>query len=302
MPSALTPAASLIYSPTPSSSPSQSVAAAPLNDSVHLASFQAQVAEEKWLMSEARESERRRKLGDARARARPPPSGAAGVILQLPALAPRLAVHQEAVRLGLVGLQPAPPPACGPVAGQQAAVAGGQHAGAVDERTRHAASADGSVRVQRAVPHAAASSATSSSPHDDLVDLAVRYDTTPELIRRHNRRVVFQHLDNVHGEYIHIPVSDTFVLPQPVLLPPSGDRKDGEVRASEDSYVVPGAGGLTNVELKVQSEINRQFYAVRSFLSQIARRRGASSLGGPRSSVVPHIGDAGGEHRRRGVQ
>ena len=117
-------------------------------------------------------------------------------------------------------------------------------------------------------------------PTDDLVDLALRYDTTVEAIRRHNRRVVFQHLDNVMGEFLHIPVSEAFQLPTlPPVLAAMVAGGGAEEKNNED-YVVPGAGGLTAEELRVQSEMNRQFYAVRSFLSQVARRRTAVSSTG----------------------
>ena len=113
-------------------------------------------------------------------------------------------------------------------------------------------------------------------PTDDLVDLALRYDTTVEAIRRHNRRVVFQHLDNVMNEYIHIPVKESFQLP---VLPPAlaAAMSVSEDEKINEDYVVPGAGGLTAEQLRVQSEMNRQFYAVRSFLSQVARRRTAAA-------------------------
>ena len=75
---------------------------------------------------------------------------------------------------------------------------------------------ESSVGSQRFVDHLVV-------PGDDLVDLAVRYDTSVELIRRHNRRVVFEQLDNVLNEVLHIPVKDSF---QPSTPAPSSPAPD----------------------------------------------------------------------------
>ena len=40
--------------------------------------------------------------------------------------------------------------------------------------------------------------------------LVLKYDTDEELIKRYNRGVIFDHLDNMHGEDIFIPVSKSF--------------------------------------------------------------------------------------------
>jgi len=42
---------------------------------------------------------------------------------------------------------------------------------------------------------------------DDLTDLAVRFGTSEAEIKRYNRRVVFDRLDNVLGDTIFIPMS-----------------------------------------------------------------------------------------------
>ena len=65
-------------------------------------------------------------------------------------------------------------------------------------------------------------------PTDDLVDLALRYDTTVAAIRRYNRRVVFEQLDNVVGEQIHIPVTQSLQLP----VEPSCGTSDSSSAAS----------------------------------------------------------------------
>ena len=83
-------------------------------------------------------------------------------------------------------------------------------------------------------------------PDDDLVDLALRYDTTPGLIRQHNRRLVFDRTDNVTGEAILIPVPAAFVL-----LPTQ-----------------PGSGAA-NVDSASVEEPSR---AVRSFQRQLVKR------------------------------
>jgi hypothetical protein len=77
---------------------------------------------------------------------------------------------------------------------------------------------DDSVPSQRFVDHLVV-------PEDDLVDLALRYDTEVQLIRRHNRRVVFQHLDNVVGEVLRIPVKPSFQLPTPVPTQAEGEAR-----------------------------------------------------------------------------
>ena len=285
--SALTPIASPLYSPLPSS---QTVAAAPLNDAVHLASFQAQVAEERWLMSEAKEAERRQRQAEAereRSRLRTESSFAKSLASHVGSLFTNKRGSASSPSSGSSGrhrltpglsLDSKPPSQCASTPPPSTSA----------HRTKHLLTDQFAYNeqfpAQKFVRHLVV-------PTDDLVDLAVRYDTTPELIRRHNRRVVFQHLDNVMGEYIHIPVKEGFELPR-VLEPVGGVAVEEEAKGGDDSYVVPGAGGLTNVELARQSEINRQFYAVRSFLSQVARRRSAG-LGGPRAGLVPHIGDAG---------
>lgn len=96
-------------------------------------------------------------------------------------------------------------------------------------------------------------------PCDDLVDLAVRYRCSVSEIRQFNRRVVFEYLDNVMGEYIHIPIPDDFVFPRVDPNEKPGDERDLEV---------PGAGGFTLGELQLQAEINRQYYSERAFISQ----------------------------------
>ena len=280
-----------------SSLPSTSRSAAvspPICDSVHLASFQMQAEEERWLMAEARKAEARRRQAEQqrekerRVKAAQGSSVADNLANTFgPLFSPFSAVRSSPpsepgqgnrLRDSMKGLSldSRPPSQREPTPSSSPASASSPPArGLLTDQFVSNEQFPG----QRFVRHLVTGS-------DDLVDLAVRFDTTPELIRRHNRRVVFSHLDNVMNEFIHIPVKDSFVMPEPLLQPPASASAAGS-----DDYVVPGAGGLTHQELLLQSEINRQFFAVRSFLSQVARRRAMSKASGSRASAVPSVGE-----------
>ena len=66
---------------------------------------------------------------------------------------------------------------------------------------------------------------------DDLVSLAVRFGTTPDLIRRYNRKVVFDHLDNVVGDEILIPVKNGAVPPKQPLTSEDEDSERMRIEA-----------------------------------------------------------------------
>jgi len=56
---------------------------------------------------------------------------------------------------------------------------------------------------------------------ESLTALVIKYDTEEDLVRRYNRTMIFEHLDNLHGEYIYIPVQKnwTIQLVAPVSAP-----------------------------------------------------------------------------------
>ena len=273
--------------PSFASSPALPAAEMSSSESVHLANFQARVSEERWLMAEQREAESRRKRLDAnreqaRVRRERNPSISASFSQAFGGLfsplkkrgssgsspSPSSNSNKGKSRLvdSMKGLSLDSKPPSKVISDPPAAQTSPLH-------HKHLLT-DQFIRnendpSQKLVRHLVV-------PTDDLVDLALRYDSTVEAIRRHNRRVVFQHLDNVHNEYIHIPVNDSFQLPVVSAALASALSASEDEKRNED-YVVPGAGGLTAEELRVQSEMNRQFYAVRSFLSQVARRRTAAA-------------------------
>ena len=285
--------------PSIASSPALPAAEMSANESVHLANFQARVAEERWLMNEQKDAERRRKQMDVdrereRIRRERNSSVSASFHQAFGGLFSPLRKKgssgsspspsnsnkgQNRLIDSMKGLSLDSKPPSKVVSDPPAAQCSPLHHKHLltDQFIRNEADPS-----QKMVRHLVV-------PTDDLVDLALRYDTTVEAIRRHNRRVVFQHLDNIMNEYIHIPVSQSFQLPVvPVALVAAMAVAEDEKR--NEDYVVPGAGGLTAEELRVQSEMNRQFYAVRSFLSQVARRR--TAVAGTGRAFIGEDGEA----------
>jgi len=59
--------------------------------------------------------------------------------------------------------------------------------------------------------------------NESITSLVVKYDTEEDLIRRYNRTMIFDHLDNLHGDFIFIPVQKNWNLQ---LQLPSNVRDD----------------------------------------------------------------------------
>ena len=282
--------------PSLASSPALPAAEMSSSESVHLANFQARVSEERWLMAEQKEADKRRRQQEAqreRERVKSEHSVSTSLSNAFGGLfsplkkkgssgSPSNSNSNNKHRLvdSMRGLSLDSKPPSKVVSEPPAAQSPLHHRHLLtDQFVRNEADPS-----QKMVRHLVV-------PTDDLVDLALRYDTTVESIRRHNRRVVFQHLDNVMSEYIHIPVAESFQLPVvPLALQSALSEAAAEEKERNDDYVVPGAGGLTAEELRVQSEMNRQFYAVRSFLSQVARRR--SAVAGVGHAFIGEDGEA----------
>jgi len=58
---------------------------------------------------------------------------------------------------------------------------------------------------------------------ETIMGLCVKYDTEEDLLRRYNRTMIFEHLDNLHGDFIYIPVKKNWMLQ---LTPPTTVRDD----------------------------------------------------------------------------
>jgi hypothetical protein len=78
----------------------------------------------------------------------------------------------------------------------------------------------------------------------DLYNLAIQYGSSIPEIRRHNRRVVFEYLDNLIGEYIHIPVDPSLYSLHEKEISHSNNQEN----------------------LQQQAVINREQQAIASFL------------------------------------
>lgn len=93
---------------------------------------------------------------------------------------------------------------------------------------------------------------------DDLTALAVRYGTTEAQIKSLNRRIVFQVLDNVVGEFITIPATSHFRADQEAETPEERAKREKELEQKRQFL----AAQVFKEKAKVKDDAEAEFYLV----------------------------------------
>ena len=107
--------------------------------------------------------------------------------------------------------------------------------------------------------------------HDDLCNLAVHYGTSIAAIRRLNRQIVFDYLDNCIGDTISIEVDHDWIDRAPADSQLTPAQLLEKYTSLQDDDTVPGTDGLTKAELQVKVFADAHQLLVRQFCVESAR-------------------------------